>query len=80
MIEATHYLSTAVLSRAFADCRAFSGIGRAVAIAFALECADVMICYLNEDDDAIETARWVKKAGQEAIISHGRSDRGRPWQ
>src|SRR5437762_1071048 len=40
-----------------------SGIGRAVAIAFAREGADVLISYLNEDEDAEETRRWVEKAG-----------------
>lgn len=44
-----------------------SGIGRAVAIAFAREGADVLIAYLNEDEDADETARWVEKAGQKAV-------------
>ena len=37
-----------------------SGIGRAVAIAFAREGADVLIAYLDEHDDAQETARWVE--------------------
>ena len=41
-----------------------SGIGRAVAIAFAREGADVIISYLNEHEDAEETARWIKKAGR----------------
>src|SRR3954453_8324140 len=44
-----------------------SGIGRAVAIAFAREGADVLISYLDEDDDARETARWVEKAGRKAL-------------
>ena len=48
-----------------------SGIGRAVAIAFAREGADVLIAYLNEDDDAEETARWVREAGRKAVIVRG---------
>jgi NAD(P)-dependent dehydrogenase (short-subunit alcohol dehydrogenase family) len=40
-----------------------SGIGRAVAIAFAREGADVLIAYLSEDDDAQETKRLVEDAG-----------------
>ena len=48
-----------------------SGIGRAVAIAFAREGADVLISYLNEDDDARETARWVEEAGRKAVLLPG---------
>ena len=45
-----------------------SGIGRAVAIFFAKEGADVVIAYLNEHDDAKETARGVKRYGKEALL------------
>ena len=48
-----------------------SGIGRAVAIAYAREGADVLISYLNEHDDARETAEWVQKAGRTAVLSPG---------
>jgi NAD(P)-dependent dehydrogenase (short-subunit alcohol dehydrogenase family) len=48
-----------------------SGIGRAVAIAFAREGADVLISYLNEHEDAKETAGWVEKAGRRAILMAG---------
>src|SRR3954470_18546408 len=48
-----------------------SGIGRAVAIAYAREGADVLISYLNEDDDAKETASWVEKAGRKAVLVAG---------
>jgi hypothetical protein len=48
-----------------------SGIGRAVAIAFAREGADVLIAYLDEHDDAQETARWVEEAGRTAVLVPG---------
>jgi NAD(P)-dependent dehydrogenase (short-subunit alcohol dehydrogenase family) len=48
-----------------------SGIGRAVAIAFAREGADVLIGYLEEHDDAKETARWVEQAGRKAVLMAG---------
>jgi NAD(P)-dependent dehydrogenase (short-subunit alcohol dehydrogenase family) len=48
-----------------------SGIGRAVAIAFAREGADVLISYLDEHEDAKETARWVEKAGRKAVLAAG---------
>lgn len=46
-----------------------SGIGRAVALAFAREGADVVIAYFGaEDDDARETARLVEDAGRRAVL------------
>jgi len=44
-----------------------SGIGRAVAIAFAREGADLAIAYLEEHQDAEETEKWVKEAGRKAV-------------
>lgn len=45
-----------------------SGIGMAVAIAFAREGADVAFCYLPEEEkDAAETAKWIEDAGQRAL-------------
>ena len=45
-----------------------SGIGRAVALAFAREGADVLISYLDEEEsDAQETAQVVEEAGQQAV-------------
>jgi NAD(P)-dependent dehydrogenase (short-subunit alcohol dehydrogenase family) len=48
-----------------------SGIGRAVAIAFAREGADVLIAYLDEDDDAAEVARLVEREGRKCILMPG---------
>jgi len=48
-----------------------SGIGRAVAIAFAREGADVLIAYYSEHDDATETAHWVEEAGRKAVVVAG---------
>jgi NAD(P)-dependent dehydrogenase (short-subunit alcohol dehydrogenase family) len=48
-----------------------SGIGRAVAIAFAREGADVLIAYLNEDEDARDTAGWIEQAGRKAVLVPG---------
>lgn len=49
-----------------------SGIGRAVAIAYAREGADVAISYLPvEQSDAEETARWVEKAGRRVLLLPG---------
>ena len=48
-----------------------SGIGRAVAIAFAREGADVAISYLSEETDARETERLVTEAGRKAVLLPG---------
>jgi hypothetical protein len=48
-----------------------SGIGRAVALAYAREGADVLVSYLNEEDDAQETVRLVQEAGRKAIAIPG---------
>jgi len=48
-----------------------SGIGRAVAIAFAKEDADVSVLYLEEDKDANETKRLVEKAGRKCLLIAG---------
>lgn len=52
-----------------------SGIGRAVAIAYAREGADVLISHLNEDEDAEDTARLVRAAGRQVmLVAEGISD------
>ncbi|HEV2061248.1 MAG TPA: SDR family oxidoreductase [Solirubrobacteraceae bacterium] len=48
-----------------------SGIGRAVAVAFAREGADVLCSYLSEDDDAAETKRLVEEAGRRCVTVAG---------
>jgi NAD(P)-dependent dehydrogenase (short-subunit alcohol dehydrogenase family) len=48
-----------------------SGIGRAVAIAFAREGADLAIAYLNEDEDAAEVKELVEKEGRKIILIPG---------
>ncbi|HTU76008.1 MAG TPA: SDR family NAD(P)-dependent oxidoreductase [Trebonia sp.] len=50
---------------------AHRGIGRAVAIAYAREGADVLIAYCDEHKDAQETAAWVKQAGRKAVLVPG---------
>jgi NAD(P)-dependent dehydrogenase (short-subunit alcohol dehydrogenase family) len=48
-----------------------SGIGRAVAIAYAREGAHVVVSYLEEEQDAQETRRWVEQAGRKALTIGG---------
>ncbi len=48
-----------------------SGIGRAVAIAYAREGADVLVSYLNEDTDAQEVAALVEDAGRKCVLVRG---------
>ncbi len=48
-----------------------SGIGRAVAIAYAREGADVLISYLDEDTDANEVAYYVEQAGRKCVLMPG---------
>ena len=48
-----------------------SGIGRATAIAFAKEGADVVVSYLNEHDDARETQRQVEQANRRCLLIAG---------
>jgi NAD(P)-dependent dehydrogenase (short-subunit alcohol dehydrogenase family) len=53
-----------------------SGIGRAVAIAHAREGADVLIAYLNENDDAQEVKALIENEGRKAVLIAG--DLSRP--
>ncbi|WP_412462138.1 SDR family oxidoreductase [Pseudomonas sp. SC11] len=48
-----------------------SGIGRAVAIAYAREGADVAIAYLDEHEDAKDTAKWVEAEGRQCLLLPG---------
>ena len=48
-----------------------SGIGRAVAVAFARDGADVVVSYLNEHRDAEETAQVIREAGRRALLIPG---------
>ncbi|RVH85317.1 SDR family oxidoreductase [Sinorhizobium medicae] len=48
-----------------------SGIGRAVALAFAREGADVLISYLSEHEDAMATKALVEEAGRKAVLAAG---------
>ena len=48
-----------------------SGIGRAVAIAYAREGADIVIAYLDEDDDAAEVKTLIEREGRKAVLIPG---------
>src|SRR5690554_6505428 len=48
-----------------------SGIGRAVAVAFAKEGADLLVCYLDEHEDAQETQRLVEAEGRKCVLLAG---------
>lgn len=48
-----------------------SGIGRAVAIAYAREGADLLIAYLNEDEDAQQVKALVEAEGRKAVLVAG---------
>src|SRR5262249_9066010 len=72
MFKAPTYLGSEKLK----DCAAIvtggdSGIGRAVAVLYAREGADIAIVYLNEHDDAAETKRAVEAEGRRCITISG---------
>jgi NAD(P)-dependent dehydrogenase (short-subunit alcohol dehydrogenase family) len=69
--EESYRGSGKLLGRAAIITGADSGIGRAVAIAYAREGADVLIAFLSEEEDARETARWVEEAGRKAVLVPG---------
>jgi NAD(P)-dependent dehydrogenase (short-subunit alcohol dehydrogenase family) len=69
--ETTYKGSARLQGKAAIVTGADSGIGRAVAIAFAREGADVLVAYLSEHEDARETARWVEAAGRKAVLVPG---------
>ena len=48
-----------------------SGIGRSVAILYAREGADVVICHLGEDQDALDTQAAIEKEGRRCLVSRG---------
>jgi NAD(P)-dependent dehydrogenase (short-subunit alcohol dehydrogenase family) len=69
---ATHYRSAAKLVNKVALITGGdSGIGRAVAVLFAKEGADIAIAYLNEHPDAKETKRLVEQEGQRCLLFAG---------
>ncbi|HUS34444.1 MAG TPA: SDR family oxidoreductase [Verrucomicrobiae bacterium] len=70
--ETPHHIGTGKLANKVAIITGGdSGIGRAVAIAFAKEGAKVVVSYLNEHDDAHETKELVEKEGGECLLIPG---------
>ena len=69
--EASYRGNGRLAGRAALITGADSGIGRAVAIAYAREGADVLVSFLSEQRDAEETARWVEEAGRKAVLMPG---------
>jgi NAD(P)-dependent dehydrogenase (short-subunit alcohol dehydrogenase family) len=70
-IKATYVGSNKLLDRVALITGGDSGIGRAVAVHFAREGADVAIVYLNEDIDAKETKRLVEAEGRKCLLLKG---------
>lgn len=72
MVDAPHYLGSEKLKDKVAIITGGdSGIGRSVAVLYAREGADVAILYLNEHEDARETARMVEKEGRRCLVMAG---------
>jgi NAD(P)-dependent dehydrogenase (short-subunit alcohol dehydrogenase family) len=69
--ESTYHGSGKLTGKAAVITGADSGIGAAVAIAFAREGANVLISYLSEHEDAQRTAELVEQAGQQAVLVPG---------
>ncbi|AJO21133.1 SDR family oxidoreductase [Weizmannia coagulans] len=67
-----HYIGTGKLSNKVAIISGGdSGIGRAVAVAFAKEGADIVIAYFDEHEDAMETKQAIEHLGQRCLLIPG---------
>src|SRR4028118_230910 len=69
--DATHLGSRKLEGKVAVITGGDSGIGRAVAVAYAREGADVCVMYLNEHEDARETARLVEAGGRRCVVMDG---------